>query len=66
MIDGILKSPLTIDQVIPVSSSWSHLGTIDEWSSMEDFTLKALLERKRSSDVKHLFRQFTQTLSLHL
>ena len=44
MIDRVLKFPLTIDQVIPTSSSRSHLGTIDEWSSMKDFTLKALLE----------------------
>ena len=43
-MDRVLKFPLTIDQVIPTSSSRSHLGTIDEWSSMEDFTLKALLE----------------------
>ena len=46
MIDRVPRFPLTIDQVIPTSSSQSHLGTIDEWSLMEDFTLKALLERK--------------------
>ena len=44
MIDRVLKFLLTFDQVIPTSSSRSHLGTLDEWSSMEDFTLKSLLE----------------------
>ena len=44
MIDGVLMFALTIDQGIPTSSSRSHLGTIDEWSSIEDFTLKAFLE----------------------
>ena len=42
----VLRFPLTTDQVIPTSYSQSHLGVIDEWSSMEDFTLEDLLERK--------------------
>ena len=46
MIDGVLKFPLTIDQVIPTPSSRSHLGTIDEWFSMEDFTLKGSFRMK--------------------
>ena len=46
MIDRVLRFPLNIDQVIPTSYSQSHLGAIDEWSLTEDFTLKALLERK--------------------
>ena len=46
MIDRVLRFPLTTDQVIPTSYSQSNLGTIDEWSSTKDFTLKSLLERK--------------------
>ena len=44
MINGVLRFPLTIDQVIPALSLQSHLRTIDEWSSREDFALNALLE----------------------
>ena len=65
MIDRVLRFPLTTDQVIPTSYSQSHLGTIDKWPSTEDFTLKALLDEKRSSDDKHLFKRLSQTLSLH-
>ena len=46
MIDGILRFSLTNDQVIPTSYSLSHLGAIDEWSLMGDFTINALVERK--------------------
>ena len=46
MINGFLRFSLTTDQVIPTSCSQSHLGAIDEWSSMEDFTLKNLLRTK--------------------
>ena len=46
MINEVLRFSLTIDQVIPTSYSQSHLGAINEWSSMEDFTLKNLLRTK--------------------
>ena len=46
MNDRVLRFPLTADQVTPTSYSQSHLGVIDEWSSMEDFTLEALLKRR--------------------
>ena len=43
---GFLGFLLTVDKVIPTSYSQSHLGAIDEWSSMEDVTLKALLRQR--------------------
>ena len=46
MNDRVLRFPLTAYQVIPTSYSQSHLGAIDEWSSTEDVTLKALLNRR--------------------
>ena len=44
MNDKVLRFPLTVNQVIPTFYSQSHLGAIDEWSSMEDVTLKSLLK----------------------
>ena len=42
----VLRFSLTADQVTPTSYSQSHLGAIDEWSSTEDVTLKALLRQR--------------------
>ena len=46
MNDRVLRFSLTADQVTPTSYSQSHLGAINEWSSTEDFTLKALKTKK--------------------
>ena len=43
---GVLRFPFTANQVIPTSYSQSHLVAIDEWSSTEDVTLKALLRQR--------------------
>ena len=66
MNDRVLRFPLITDQVIPTSYSQSHLGAIDEWSLMKDFTLRALLKHKMIDDDKNLFKRFSWTLSLHL
>ena len=44
--DRVLRFLLTANEVIPTSYSQSHLGAIDEWSSTEDVTLKALLKQR--------------------
>ena len=45
-IAGILRVPLSSDQVSPTSYLQTHLGTIDKWSLMEDLTLNALWKIK--------------------
>ena len=46
MIAGILRVPLTSNQVNPTSYLQTHLGAIDKWSLMEDLSLNALLKRR--------------------